>query len=404
MANYENVEPGFDTLKICVLLATYNNAGTLAPLLQDIGAFTKNILIVNDGSTDQTAEILNGFPEIKQVSYAANRGKGFALRQGFKKALALGYDYVITIDSDGQHFASDLPAFLQALEISPGTLFIGARNMDQPEVPGKSSFGNRFSNFWFKVETGIALPDTQSGYRLYPVYRLKDMHFFTRKYEFEIEVIVRAAWKGIPVKPVPVSVYYPPPGERISHFRPFRDFTRISILNTFLVLIAFLYIKPRDFFRKFTRQKKWREALLHELLHPHQSDTRKSVSAGFGIFMGIIPIWGFQLIVAIFLSVILKLNKVLVVLFANISVPPMIPFIIYASYRAGAWWMPKTARDISFSKSLSLSAIRYNFSQYNFSQYLLGSITLAVISGMAAGIITFGLLKIFKKKPGGPSW
>jgi glycosyltransferase involved in cell wall biosynthesis len=398
MGNYENAEPGFDILKVCVLLPTYNNAAMLISLLNDIGVFTRNILVVNDGSTDRTAEILNSFPEIEKISYAVNRGKGYALRQGFKKAVALGYDYVITIDSDGQHFARDLPVFLQALENNHGTLFIGARNMDQPDVPGKSSFGNRFSNFWFKVETGITLPDTQSGYRLYPVYRLKDMRFFTRKYEFEIEVIVRAAWKGIPVKPVPVSVYYPPRGERISHFRPFRDFTRISILNTFLVLIAFLYIKPRDLFRKFTRQKKWRETLLQELLHPHQSDTRKSVSTGFGIFMGIVPIWGFQLIVAIFLAVILKLNKVLVVLFANISIPPMIPFIIYASYRAGAWWMPKTAKEISFSKSLSLSAIRYNFSQY-----LLGSITLAIAGGLTAGIITFGLLKIFKKRPVGTS-
>ena len=160
-----------------------------------------------------------------------------------------------------------------------------------------------------------------------------------------------------------------------------------------LVGIAFFYIKPRDFFRKFSRQKKWRESLLHELFHPHQSDIRKSVSAGFGVFMGIIPIWGFQLLAAIFLSVVLKLNKVLVIVFANISFPPLIPFIIYASYRAGAYWMPRTAREISFSKSLSLSAIRYNFSQY-----LLGSITLAIVSGLAAGLITFGLLKIFKQK------
>jgi glycosyltransferase involved in cell wall biosynthesis len=393
MSNAKNVEIKFETLKACVLLPSYNNAGTLAGMLNDIYRFTRNIIVVNDGSTDHTAEILNSFPGLCVVSYSPNRGKGYALRQGFKKAAELGYDHAISIDSDGQHSADDLPAFLEALENSPGSLFIGARNMDQPAVPGKSSFGNRFSNFWFKVETGIRLPDTQSGYRLYPIYRMKNMRFFTRKYEFEIEVIVRSAWKGIPVKPVPVSVYYPPPGERVSHFRPLKDFTRISILNTVLVAIAFLYIKPRDFLRRIFRRRNWLESLLQELLHPHQTDARKSVSAGFGIFMGIVPIWGFQLIVAIFLSFVLRLNKVLVVLFANISFPPMIPFIIYASYRAGAFWMPGSAHEISFSKSLSLSAIRYNFRQY-----LLGSITLAIVSGLAAGLITFALLKIFKKK------
>ncbi|MDP4212932.1 MAG: DUF2062 domain-containing protein [Bacteroidota bacterium] len=394
MSNAEKLEFLFDTLKVCVLVPTYNNAGTLGHLLKDISFFTWNILVVNDGSTDETAEILDAFPGVFTVNYSPNQGKGYALQQGFKKALELGFDYVISIDSDGQHFAKDLTVFLQMLEANPGALIIGARNMNQSSVPSKSSFGNRFSNFWFRVETDIRLPDTQSGFRLYPVHRLKNMHFFTRKYEFEIEVIVRAAWRGIPVVPVPVSVYYPPSGERISHFRPFRDFTRISILNTILVLVTFIYIKPRNLFRKLNGQKNWKKAIIQELLHPHQSDARKSVSAAFGIFMGIVPIWGFQLIAAIFIAFILKLNKVLVILFANISIPPFIPLIIYASYRSGSIWMPGSAPEISFSKSLSLSAIRYNFRQY-----LLGSITLAIVAGVVTGLLTFLLLKLFNKKP-----
>lgn len=126
--------------------------------------------------------------------------------------------------------------------------------MNQSSVPGKSSFGNNFSNFWFRLETGIKISDTQSGFRLYPVKELQSMRFFTRKYEFEIEVLVRAAWSGLEVVQVPVKVFYPAKEERVSHFRPFRDFTRISILNTFLVLITFLYIKPRDFFRSIKKK------------------------------------------------------------------------------------------------------------------------------------------------------
>ena len=383
----------FDELKVCVLVPTFNNSGTLAGLIRDIRFFTHNILVVNDGSTDETKEILKEFQEIGNMSYSPNRGKGYALRQGFRKATELGYEYAISIDSDGQHFAKDLPEFLASLKEHPGSLIIGARNMDQSSVPSKSSFGNRFSNFWFEVETGIRLPDTQSGYRLYPIIRLRNMHFFTPKYEFEIEVIVRAAWSGIPVIAVPVSVYYPPPGKRVTHFRPFMDFTRISILNTILVLISFLYIKPRNLIRKLFLEKKWKEAFIQELLHPHQTDIRKSVSVGFGIFMGIVPIWGFQLIAAILLAVLLRLNKVLVLLFANISIPPAIPLIIWCSYKAGSIWMPASGEHISFSKSLSLSAIRYNFSQY-----LLGSITLAIVTGLVTGLITFLLLKLFKKK------
>jgi uncharacterized protein (DUF2062 family) len=219
------------------------------------------------------------------------------------------------------------------------------------------------------------------------------MNFITRRFEFEIEVIVLAAWKGIPVIPVPVSVYYAPPGERVSHFRPFTDFTRISVLNTLLVLISFLYIRPRDLLRRLFLKQKWKEVFIDDLFDPSQSDMRKSVSVAFGIFMGILPIWGFQLIVAIFVAVLLRLNKGLVIVFANISIPPMIPLIIYASYRFGAFWMPETAHQISLTKSLSLSAIRYNFKQY-----LVGSICLSIAAGLVAGAISFALLKIFSKK------
>jgi glycosyltransferase involved in cell wall biosynthesis len=380
-------------LKVCILVPTYNNAGTLGSLLKDLQIFKARILVVNDGSTDQTENILDQFPGIHRISYSPNKGKGIALRRGFSCAVDQGFDYAISIDSDGQHFASDLPAFLSQLDKNPGSLIVGARNMNQSSVPGKSSFGHRFSNFWYKVETGIRLPDTQSGFRLYPVARLQTMHFITHRFEFEIEVLVRAAWKGIPVISVPVSVYYPPPGERISHFRPFADFARISVLNTFLVFISFLYIKPRDLLRRLFLKQKWKEVFVDELFDPSQSILRKSVSVALGIFMGILPVWGFQLVIAIFLALLLRLNKGLVIVFANISIPPMIPLIIYSSYRLGAFWMPENAQLISLTKTLSLSAIRYNFKQY-----LIGSISLAVVAGFIAGLITYLLLHLLGRK------
>jgi uncharacterized protein (DUF2062 family) len=265
--------------------------------------------------------------------------------------------------------------------------------MEQNSVPAKSSFGHRFSNFWYHVETGISLPDTQSGYRCYPVRQLENMRFFTNRFEFEIEVIVRAAWKGIPVLFVPVSVYYAPAGERVSHFRPFIDFTRISLLNTVLVFISFFYIKPRDLLRRLFLKHKWKEVFVDELFDPSQSNGRKSASVAVGICTAILPIWGFQLVLAIFLALVLRLNKGLVILFANFSIPPMIPLILYVSYQFGAFWMPGSAREVSLSKSLSLSAIRYNFKQY-----FIGSISLAVCAGLVAGAIAYLTLSLFNKK------
>ncbi len=360
-------------------------------MVTDVQQYCSRIIVVNDGSTDDTEAIIGSIPNITTISYLPNRGKGFALRSGFKKALELGYDHAITIDSDGQHFAKDLPAFLHALKENGEALIMGARNMETTDnVPGKSSFGNKFSNFWYKFETGIALPDTQTGYRLYPLRPIAGMKFFTRKYEFEIEVIVRLAWAGVKVESVPITVYYPPKEERISHFRPFKDFTRISIVNTVLVAICFFYVWPRNFFRRFT-QKNWKQELRRMLLKPGEKDITKANSMGFGAFMGIVPIWGFQLLAGIPLAHIFKLNKALFVLAAHISVAPMIPLIVFLSYKMGKPFMGGRAVDISFNKDLTLEKIWQNLEQY-----IYGSIFLAIITGIAFWIITFLFLKIWK--------
>ena len=393
MTGFVSLREKVDVLKACVIIPTYNNAATLAGVIEDVAQYSEHIIVVNDGSTDNTVDIVKNYPAVQFISYPKNVGKGWALRTSFSYAAARGYKYVITIDSDGQHFAKDLPAFINKLEEEPNSIIIGARNMGQDSVPGGSSFGNKFSNFWFKIETGITSPDTQSGFRLYPLEPLKKMRFFTRKYEFEIEVLVRAAWKGVAVVSVPVTVYYAAAAERISHFRPYKDFFRISVLNTILVLISFLYIKPRDFIRTLFNKRKMKDLLDEHLFNLHHTPQLKAMSVAFGIFMGIIPIWGFQLVVAIFLAILFKLNKPLVIVAANISVPPMIPVIIFFSYKMGAVWMGANAMQINFSNAITLDSIKHNLLQY-----IYGSITLAIIAAVAFGLLTFIFLKLIKKK------
>ena len=383
----------FEELRICVIIPTYNNAPKLGGVISETALFTHQIIVVNDGSTDETEAILRSFPLIELISYTKNIGKGWAIRKGFRLARELGYEFAITIDSDGQHSAKDLPAFVQKIELTPEAIIIGARNMDQLFVPKKSSFGHRFSNFWFHVETGIKAPDTQSGFRSYPLAPLKSIHFFTRKYEFEIEVLVRAAWKKIKIESIPISVYYAPKEERISHFRPFQDFTRISILNTVLVFVSFLYIKPRDFFHTIFQKKKWKALVNDFLFNSFQSDAIKASSLALGAFIGILPIWGFQLVLAIFLAILLKLNKPLVIIAANISIPPMIPLIIFLSYKMGAFWMHGNAVDLKLSGSINRETAKLNLQQY-----ILGSVTLAIVTGAGLGLFAYMLLKFFSSK------
>ena len=376
---------------VVVLVPTYNNEQTLAQVLINVLEYSQDVIVVNDGSTDSTTEILHQFPHVNLLSYTPNKGKGYALRKGFELAVKLGYDYVITIDSDGQHFAEDLPKFLYALEDHPSAIIMGVRNMEQAGIPGKSTFGHKFSNFWFWVETGITMNDTQSGFRLYPVKLLSNTRFITRKFEFEIEVMVRAVWKGIEMAEVPVRVFYAPRESRVSHFRPFKDFTRITILNTVFVIIALLYIKPRDFLFGKKRAELWSN-FKEQLFHPHQSDLRKAFSVGFGVFMGIIPIWGFQLIAAIALAFILRLNKALVIIAANISIPPMIPIILFLSHLFGTVWMGDHAQHISFNDNITFDMLKNNSVQY-----ILGAITLAVSAGTIFGILTYLGLKFFRQ-------
>ena len=378
-----------DSTSFCVIVPTYNNQKTLKKVLDSILDFTPNIIIVNDGSTDETSEILKQYSQFTQIHHPKNLGKGRALRNGFRKAIEMNFEYAITIDSDGQHFASDIPNFIEEIQKEPNSLLIGSRNMTQENVPKKSSFGNKFSNFWFKFETGIELQDTQSGFRLYPL-KLIPKRFYTNKFEFEIEVIVRSSWKGIIVKNIPIQVLYDP-AERVSHFRPFRDFTRISILNTVLVINALLYIKPRDFFRR-AKKKGFKKFFLEDILESNDSNFTKSASIALGIFIGISPFWGFQTILLFTFAALFRLNKVIAFLSSNVSFPPFIPLVIYGSLKTGSLFISSDA-PLILDSSATLDDI-----QKNAAQYIVGSLILASVLALSAGLISYLLLTAFSSK------
>ncbi|MDR0766734.1 MAG: glycosyltransferase family 2 protein [Odoribacteraceae bacterium] len=246
-----------DKWNACVLVPTYNNARFLSAVLDDIERYTSAIIVVNDGSTDDTAAVLTRYTRlVAVVDCPVNRGKGCALSKGFDKAVALGYSRVITMDSDGQHVADDLPRFLDALEATPGAMIVGSRCLKQEHVPAENVFANRFSNFWFTIETGRRLPDTQTGFRLYPLEEMKGDRPFSSRYEAELELLVRAAWRAIPLVPIPVHARYLPAGERVTHFRSGMDFVRLSLMNTCLVIAAIFYGYPSLLLHALSRRGK----------------------------------------------------------------------------------------------------------------------------------------------------
>ena len=379
-------------IQCCVLIPTYNNQKTLKRVIDEVLLYAdgQDVLVIDDGSTDITSEILLTYQgKIRILVNEVNKGKGYSLRRGFKEAIRLGFKNAISIDSDGQHLPGDIPIFIETAYQNSGALLMGSRNMEQEGVPGKSSFGNKFSNFWFKFETGLTLPDTQTGFRLYPLEPLKNTKLFTTKFETEIEVIVKLAWKNVKIIPVNIRVIYDK-NERVSHFRPFRDFTRISILNTWLVVLTLLYYLPKRLFL-FIKKKGLLNIIKREALKPEESNFSKAASIGFGFFMGIVPIWGFQLLIGIPLSVYFKMNKVLFLTAANISIPPFIPFIVFGSYKFGGIFY-KNGVQLKSVKDLTLDSIHVNFVQY-----FLGGTLLAVFAGLIGFGLSFVSFKIIRK-------
>lgn len=377
-------------LRCVVIIPTYNNAGTVAKVISDVKAFTADVIVVNDGSTDDTRDILATIDDIRVIDYPNNKGKGYALKLGLKRAYEWGYRYAITIDSDGQHYADDIPTFIESIEQKPDSLLIGARNLTAENMPSKNTFANRFSNFWYKVETGQELSDTQSGFRLYPLEKLQNIHFITRRYEFEVEIIVRAAWRGVNVENVPIKVYYPPVEERVSHFRPLYDFTRISILNTALVLYALLLYYPWKFLQALTYSN-IKNFVDTQIIHSKDSNLRMAAAMGWGVFCGIIPIWGYQMVFAGLSAHFMRLNKIVAIVFSNVSIPPMIPFILYGSMVAGAWML--NVDNIFSIDNVSLQSVGQSLCQY-----LIGSVALATISGMAVFAIALVMMVLCKRR------
>lgn len=378
-------------LGCAVVIPTYNNDRTLGGVIAGVRRYCADIFVGNDGSTDRTAEVLASTEGIRTIAYARNRGKGYALRRGLRAAREAGFRYALTIDSDGQHYPDDIARFIERIERRPDTLLIGARNLTADNMPARNTFANRFSNFWYLVETGRRLEDTQSGFRLYPLRRLGRLRSLCNLYEFEVEVIVRAAWRGVEVENIPVRVYYAPDGERVSHFRPLRDFTRISLLNSVLVLEALLFYYPWRFFRALTREN-IRRFIRRNITRSPESNARLAAAMGWGVLCGILPIWGYQMIFAGLSAHFMRLNKLVAIVFSNISIPPMIPFILYGSYWLGG-------RITGLPVELTLAEVTLRRMAECLAQYLAGSVALAVAAGAAVWAVSWCVMTLMKRTP-----
>lgn len=317
--------------QVWVVIPVYNNAGTIRDIACASRAYVDHVLIVDDGSTDVDLRKQLQDLDVTVLSHDENRGKGAALLSAMQHVQQAGGSFMITQDGDGQHYPDDLPAFLSRL--MEDTILIGAREHVVGEMPGQSRFGRCFSDFWVWLETGIPLRDTQSGFRAYPLKHLSQLPLKCTGYDFEIEVLVRAAWAGLRFETVPVKVQYEPPEKRVSSFRPFLDNLRISLTHSRLIgRRLWPWPVQRLVSPDFSRSQLFREprVFLRRLLEENATARGLAVSAWFGVFLGALPLIGIHMLTILYVSMRLRLNKVMALSIQNICMPPLVPGVCIA--------------------------------------------------------------------------
>ena len=222
---FASASPG---ASLAVLVPALNCTATIGAVVGGARRFTATVVVVNDGSVDGTADCA-AEAGAHVLSHDRNRGKGAALQTGMQWLAQRGFTRVLTMDGDGQHLSEEIPALCEASAAAPEELIIGARQIAPQVTTPAKRFGNRFANRWVAIACGLTLPDTQSGFRVYPLRQTLALGVRASHFAFETEVLIRAARAGIPIRSVPVQVYYPPIAERVSHFEPFRDTVRIIL-------------------------------------------------------------------------------------------------------------------------------------------------------------------------------
>lgn len=332
----------FDIKKVWCVIPVYNNAGTVLDVVTRCLRQMENVLIVDDGSTDLNLNEACASLPVTVIRHKENLGKGAAILTALEFIKNRDADYMITIDADGQHYPEDIPLFFPVMKDNDYSLVIGCRDFSGKNVPRSSRFGRSFANFWMKLETGIDAGDCQSGFRAYPVKYIVQLNFLCKRYNFETEALVKCAWAGMVLHTLQVRSWYPEPGKRISHFRPWVDNFRISCIHAHLLARRILPIpirrlipKPRPSLSIFPLSKFFTALLLE-----NATPAGLAAAAAVGTVIGIIPIPGFQSVAIIYVASRLHLNIALPLAIQNLFMPPLAPLLcIELGYRLlnGIW-------------------------------------------------------------------
>jgi glycosyltransferase involved in cell wall biosynthesis len=220
---------------VCAVIPAYNNGQTIAKVVRGALAHLDAVIVLDDGSTDGTAEAARE-AGAEVVVLRENRGKGNALRVLFAEARRRGFSAVIALDADGQHEPGDIPAFLEAHRADPAAIITGSRMAAAGRIPSRRLNSMLVARFFISLAANQFIEDTQCGFRLYPLDAIESMDLLKEGYVTETEILVKAGDSGRRIRSLPVKALYPP--GQATHFRTVRDVAAIS-----RYVISYLMVK-----------------------------------------------------------------------------------------------------------------------------------------------------------------
>jgi Glycosyltransferases involved in cell wall biogenesis len=371
------------------VIPLYNHAATVNQVVQDSLRFCKDVMVVDDGSTDCGIHQIENLP-VNIIHFAKNKGKGSAIIAAAEWASENKFTHIITIDADGQHYPHDIPRLVESAQANPNSIIIGKRDFSSADIPAASKFGRKFSGFWAKVQTSKKIIDMQSGFRVYPLNIFGKFKIYSRRFTFEIEIIVKAIWAGFEVKEIDVAVHYPEKGTRVSHFKFIADNARLGILNTYLTVRAMMPFPHR----KYIEGEKGELITLNpfkvviEQMKREDNPFHLAVSAAWGSFWGALALPGIRTMI-LFVGVgWFNLNRAVAFSVDKLAIPPFIPFVcIEVGY---------FLRHGKFLTEVSWQIIGTQFFQRVW-EWVLGSLIVAPLFGLLVGSIVFVFGHILRK-------
>jgi glycosyltransferase involved in cell wall biosynthesis len=237
---------------VVIVIPAYNEAATIADVIERCLRTGRAVIVVDDGSTDDTAAIAGNYP-VEILRNERNAGKAASLMKGMRRAMEHGAEIIATMDGDGQHRPEDLESLLEYAGRHPRAIIIGSRLHDRMAFPRERYIGNRIADFWISWACGYRVDDSQSGFRLYPgdlLSRIDLPHGPERGFVFESEILIEAARVGVRSYSAPIPALYEGTLVRASHFQPLRDVLRIIRMVAWKLISRGMY--PQGLWRVLT--------------------------------------------------------------------------------------------------------------------------------------------------------